>query len=64
MNRRYYPKRVNPKTMITHFSEILKPDVLKKTTLRNLLLVSIAVVAKTFRLSEIASRLPLLVKTD
>ena len=65
MNRRYYPKRINPKTMITHFSEIFKTDVLKKTTLRNLLLATIAVaVVKTFRISEIASRLPILVKTE
>ena len=65
MKSRCYPKRVNPKTMITHFHEIFKPAVLKKTSLRNLLLVTIAVaVAKTFRINEIASRLPIDVKTE
>ena len=65
MKSRCYPKRVNPKTMITHFHEIFKPAVLKETSLRNLLLVTIAVaVAKTFRINEIASRLPIDVKTE
>lgn len=64
MNR-YYPKRVNPKTMITRFQEIFKPIGLKKTAFRNLLLTTIAIsVAKTFRINEIASCLPLVVKTE
>ena len=38
---------------------------MKKTSLRNLLLVTLAVtVAKTFRINEIASRLPINVKTE
>ena len=51
--------------MITHFQEIFKGVSMKKTSLRNLLLVTLAVsVAKTFRINEIASRLPINVKTE
>lgn len=65
MKDRYYPKRVNPKTMITHFSEMFKSVGLKKPVFRNLLLVLLGVcVAKTFRINEIASRLPIVVKTE
>ena len=65
MKSKYTPKRGNPKTMITHFREIFKPIGLKKTSFRNLLLAVIAVcIAKTFRINEIASRLPILVKTE
>ena len=64
MNR-YYPKRVNPRPMITHLREIVKPIGLKKPSFRNLLLIILAVcTAKTFRINEIASRLPLEVKTE
>ena len=65
MNR-YYPKQVNPKTMTTHFREIFRfPIGLKKPSFRNLLLIILAVcTAKTFRTNEIASLLPLDVKTE
>ena len=44
---------------------MFKTDVLKKTTLRNFLLLTLAAaIAKTFRIHEIASRLPILVKTE
>ena len=65
MKNRYAPKRANPKTMITHFREIFKPIGLKKPSFRNLLLTVIAVcTAKTFRINEIATRLPIKVKTE
>ena len=65
MKDRYYPKRVNPKTMLTHFSEMFKSVGLKKPAFRNLLLSILGVcVAKTFRINEIASRLPIVVKTE
>ena len=65
MKDRYYPKRVNPKTMLTHFSEIFKSVGLKKPVFRNLLLAILGVcVAKTFRINEIASRLPIVVETE
>ena len=65
MKSGYIPKRVNPKPMITHFREIFKPIGLKKPSFRNLLLAVIAVcIAKTLRINEIASRLPILVKTE
>ena len=51
--------------MITRFEEIFKAVGLKKPTARNLLLVLIAIsVAKTFRINEIASRLPLVVAKE
>ena len=60
-----YPKRVNPETMITRFQEIFKSVGMKKPTFRNLLFVLIAIsVAQTFRINEIASRLPLVVKRE
>ena len=65
MKNRYAPNRANPKTMITHFREIFKPIGLKKPRFRNLLLAVIAVCrAKTFRINEIAMRLPIQVKTE
>ena len=65
MKDRYYPKRVNPKTMITHFSEMSKSVGLKKPAFRNLLLAILGVcVAKTFRINEIAARLPIVVATE
>ena len=58
--KKRYPKRVNPQTMITRFEEIFKPIGMKKPTFRNLLFILIAIsVAKTFRINEIASRLPI-----
>lgn len=65
MKNRYAPNRANPKTMITHFREIFKSIGLKKPSFRNLLLAIIAVCrAKTFRINEIATRLPIAVKTE
>ena len=65
MKNRYAPKRANPKTMITHFREVFKSIGLKKPSFRNLLLAVIAVCsAKTFRINEIATRLPIAVKTE
>lgn len=65
MKDRYYPKRVNPKTMLTHFSEMFQSVGLKKPVFRNLLLAILGVcVAKTFRINEIASRLPIVVATE
>ena len=61
----YIPKWVHPKKMITHFTETFKDVDVKKTSLRNLLLVILAVaVAKTFRINEIAARLPIGVKKE
>ena len=63
--KKRYPKRVNPETMITRFEDIFKSVGLKKPTARNLLFVLIAIsVAKTFRINEIASRLPLVVDRE
>ena len=57
--KKTYPKRVNPEPMITRFEEIFKSVGMKKPMFRNLLFVMIAIgVAKTFRINEIASRLP------
>lgn len=61
----YTPKWVHRKKMITHFSEVFKDVNLKKTSLRNLLFVILAVaVAKTFRINAIAARLPIVVKKE
>ena len=63
--KKRYPKRVNPKPMITRFQEMFKSIDMKKPTLRNLLFVVIAIsVSKTFRINEIASRLPLDVERE
>ena len=63
--KKRYPKRVNPQTMITRFEEIFKSVGLKKPTARNLLFVLIAIsVAQTFRINEIASRLPVVVARE
>ena len=51
--------------IITRFEDIFKSVGLKKPTFRNLLLTVIAIgVAKTFRINEIASRLPLAVSGE
>ena len=61
----YTPKWVHPKKMITHFSEVFKDVDVKKTSLRNLLFIILAVaVAKTFRINAIAARLPIVVKKE
>ena len=61
----YTPKWVHPRKMITHFSEIFKEVDIKKTSLRNLLFVILAVaVAKTFRINAIAARLPIVVNKE
>ena len=63
--KKRYPKRVNPQPMITRFEEILKSVGMKKPTFRNLLFVLIAIsVAKTFRINEIALRLPVIVARE
>ena len=63
--KKIYPKRANPETMITRFQEIVKSVDMKKPMLRNLLLVIIAIsVEQTFRINEIASRLPVVVARE
>ena len=58
--KKRYPKRVNPKPMVTRFQKTFKSVGMKKPMFRNLLLTVIAIgVAKTFRINEIASCLPL-----
>ena len=58
--KKRYPKRVNPKPMLTRFQEMFKSIDMKKPTLRNLFFVLVAIsVSKTFRINELASRLPL-----
>ena len=65
MKKRRTPKRVHPKTMIASFKEIFKDNPIKKTTVRTLLLTVVAVsVAKTFRINEVASHLPILVENE
>ena len=55
-------KRVNPTPMITTITEIFKP-VLKKPALKNVILTLITIaLSGTFRVNEIASRLPVSVK--
>ena len=55
-------KRVNPTPIITTLTEIFKP-VLNKPALKNVILTVIAIaLSKTFRINEIASRLPVSVK--
>ena len=63
--KKRYPKRVNPETMLTRFEEIFKSVGMKKPMFRNLLFILIAIsVAKTFRINEIASRLPIAVARE
>ena len=65
MKKRRSQKRVHPKTIIAGFQEVFKQVCVKKTSLRNLLLAVIAVsVAKTFRINEVAARLPIAVKHE
>ena len=63
--KRTHPKRVNPKPMLTRFAEICKPLAMKKPMFRNFCFVLIAMsVAKTFRINEIVSRLPIVVHRE
>ena len=65
MKKRRSPRRVHPKHILTGFKEVFKSVCVKKTSLRNLLLTVVAVsVAKTFRINEVASRLPLAVANE
>ena len=58
MKGKHPQKSVNPTAMITTIIEIFNP-VLKKPALKNLILTTLAIaLAKTFRINEIASRLP------
>ena len=43
MKREWTPKWVHPRKMITHFSEVFKDVDVKKTSLRNLLFVVLAI---------------------
>ena len=62
---RYSRKRVNPKKIIAGFKEVFKGVCVKKTRQRNFFLTLIAVsVSKTFRINEIASRLPIAVRKE
>ena len=55
-------KRVNPTPMITTITEIFKP-VLKKPALKNVILTVIAIaLSQSFRINDIAARLPVAVK--
>ena len=63
--KKRYPKRVNPKPMLTRFEEIFKSVGMKKPMFRNLLFTLIAIsVAKTFRVNDIASLLPVVVARE
>lgn len=63
MKGKHRTKRVNPTIMITTVTQIFKPN-LKKPALKNLILTVIAIaLAKTFRINEIAFRLPVSVKS-
>ena len=63
--KKTYPKRVNPKPMIKRFEEIFKSVGMKRPMFGNLLFVLIAIsVAQTFRINEIASRLPIVVARE
>ena len=65
MKKRRSQKWVHPNTIIAGFKEVFKTRVVKKTSLRNLLLSIVAVsVAQTLRINEVASRLPITVKNE
>ena len=62
---RYSQKRVHPGKIIAGLREVFKTVSLKKTRQRNFFLMVAAVcVSRTFRINEIASRLPIYVKTE
>ena len=61
----YTRKRANPRKIITGFQEVFKQLSVKNTSIRNFLLMVLAAsVSKTFRINEIASRLPIDVKKE
>ncbi|MDE0427647.1 MAG: hypothetical protein OXN25_22560 [Candidatus Poribacteria bacterium] len=63
--KKIYPKRVNPNFMLTRFAEICKPLGMKKPVFRNLCFMLHAMsVAKTFRMNEIATCLPIVVDRE
>lgn len=63
--KKRYPKRVNPRPMLTRFWEICKPVGMKKPMFRTFCFVLIAMgVAQTFRINEIASHLPIVVARE
>ncbi len=63
--KKTYPKRVNPEPMLTRFAEICKSVAMKKPMFRNFCFVLVAIsVARTFRIHEIASRLPIVVARE
>lgn len=62
---RYSQKRVHPKKIIAGFQEVFNRVSVKKTSRRNFFLTLLAVsVSKTFRISEIASCLPIDVEKE
>ena len=62
---RYSRKRAHPEKIIAGFQEVFKGISVKKTSQRNFFLTLTAVsVSKTFRINEIASRLPIDVKKE
>ena len=62
---RYSQKRVHPGKIIAGLREVFKTVSVKKTRQRNFFLMVAAVcVSRTFRINEIASRLPICVKTE
>ena len=62
---KYLPETGKSETMLTRFEEICKSVGMKKPTFRNFCFVLIAIsVAKTFRINEIASRLPIVVARE
>ena len=62
---RYSRKRVHPRKIIAGFKEVFKGICVKKTSQRNFFLVVLAVSAsRTFRIAELASRLPIAVEKE
>ena len=60
---RYSRKRVHPRKIIAGFEKVFKGICVKKTSLWNFFLTLMVVSAsRTFRISEIASRLPIAVE--
>ena len=62
---RYSRERVHPRKIIAGFKEVFKGICVKKTSRRNFFLTLMAVSgSRTFRISEIASRLPIAVEQE
>ena len=62
---RYSRKRVHRKKIVAGFQEVFKEVCVKKTSQRNFFLTVTAVsVSKTFRITEITSRLPIVVEKE